>query len=552
MSRLPTALQVAAPLLAALVLLAVLASAWAGRVPYPFDLEWMEGGMLAHAWRLDRGLPLYVAPNPDFVPYVYPPGYAAVVALLGKIVGLSLPLGRLVSLGSTIAAAGAIAYGARGAPPGLLLPFAAVFLGTWPQAGAYYDIVRPDALAIALMAWAVVVGREDRRGAPVVAGLLLAAAFLVKHNFALLGVPLALGIGARDWRAGVIFAASAAGPALAAVGLLQAWSDGGFLVWLLDVPAAHKMLWERAWVDTPREWGTALPGAWAGAGLAAVAAAARRHRLPTWITATVPVWAGMAAAWWWTYEPAPDLALRPTAYGLAYWALVAIPLALALDAFGALLERPSWRIAWRTVYDVGVVGTAGWMALVMRVHDSGYVNVHAPLFWCLALFSADLVARWWQDAPALRPLLSAGLTAQLLWSAAQIDVGRLVPTPADEAAGWELVAAMREVDGPILSPFSAWTPTYAGRDPSLHAMGIWDCLYPDGPYFAELDVVEDALREHRWSLFLAGPHRLLGDPDRYYEEVRVAFPPGDPRMLPQTGFMARPTRLLTPREEWIP
>ena len=102
--------EVAAPVAAAVLLLLLLAAVWVARIPYPFDLEWMEGGMLAHAWRLDQGLPLYVAPNPDFVPYIYPPGYSAVLAVLGKVFGLSPALGRVVSLFGTLAAAAAVPF----------------------------------------------------------------------------------------------------------------------------------------------------------------------------------------------------------------------------------------------------------------------------------------------------------------------------------------------------------------------------------------------------------------------------------------------------------
>ena len=76
------------PALVALALLGNLALLWTARIPYPYDLEWMEGGMLAHAWRLNQGLGIYVAPGPDFIPFVYPPGYSSVVAVFGQAFGL--------------------------------------------------------------------------------------------------------------------------------------------------------------------------------------------------------------------------------------------------------------------------------------------------------------------------------------------------------------------------------------------------------------------------------------------------------------------------------
>ncbi|MEQ1508239.1 MAG: glycosyltransferase family 39 protein, partial [Myxococcota bacterium] len=257
MNRVAAALARILPSVAALALAILLASVWWGRLHYPFDLEWMEGGMLAHAWRISHGLPLYVAPNPEFVPFVYPPGYSAVVAAIGAVVGLELPVGRGVSIAAIVAAAAAIGFAVRrsGGPWVVAAAAAMAFLGTYPQAGAFYDIVRPDALSVALAGWAVVLGAEPGRRAAIGAGLLLAAAFLVKQNEALLGLPIALGIALRSPRDAAAFVAASAGPALAAVGLLEWSSGGGFLTWMLAVPASHVLLWPRGYLDTPREWG---------------------------------------------------------------------------------------------------------------------------------------------------------------------------------------------------------------------------------------------------------------------------------------------------------
>ena len=83
--------------LPALWLLATLAWAIAHRVFYPYDLEWMEGGMLHHAERISEGSGIYGPPTIDFVPYLYTPLYPGVLAVLGSIFGLSFALGRMVS-----------------------------------------------------------------------------------------------------------------------------------------------------------------------------------------------------------------------------------------------------------------------------------------------------------------------------------------------------------------------------------------------------------------------------------------------------------------------
>ena len=68
----------------ALYQLVLLATAIGGRIAYPYDLEWMEGGMLHHALRIQTGHGIYNAPSIDFIPYLYTPLYPALLAMLGE------------------------------------------------------------------------------------------------------------------------------------------------------------------------------------------------------------------------------------------------------------------------------------------------------------------------------------------------------------------------------------------------------------------------------------------------------------------------------------
>ncbi|MCI0410236.1 MAG: hypothetical protein L0191_17040, partial [Acidobacteria bacterium] len=57
------------------------------RVRYPFDLEWMEGGMVDHVRFLMSHGNIYVPPSLEFVPYVYNPFYYAVAAVVTLFAG---------------------------------------------------------------------------------------------------------------------------------------------------------------------------------------------------------------------------------------------------------------------------------------------------------------------------------------------------------------------------------------------------------------------------------------------------------------------------------
>src|ERR1700720_4363162 len=65
-----------------------LAFAFARRLVYPYDLEWMEGGMIGHALRLVEGQPIYAEPSARFVSFAYTPLYPIVLRLLAPLTGV--------------------------------------------------------------------------------------------------------------------------------------------------------------------------------------------------------------------------------------------------------------------------------------------------------------------------------------------------------------------------------------------------------------------------------------------------------------------------------
>ncbi|HHO52226.1 MAG TPA: hypothetical protein ENK18_15455 [Deltaproteobacteria bacterium] len=550
-------LEVCLPLAASLLLLGVLGELWWARIPYPFDLEWMEGGMLAHAWRLQHHLPLYVEPNPDFVPFIYPPGYSALLAALSKIFGLTPALGRWVSVISIVAASAALVFAVRGEGGRwpVALGTAAVFLGTYPQAGAFFDLIRPDSLSVALLGWSIAIGLRRERGAEIASGLLLAAAFLCKHNAALFGFPMVIGLAMRGWRGALRFTLASVLPALAVTALLQWRSSGLFLTYLLEVPSAHEMIWARARDHTPRELGTALPFAIGLAGVATLLTAVRRQcNVPSWLAAALPVWLGIGVAWAGTYyPPAPNSGVLNVPSAIAYWGLTVGLIAPGVRIVGTALDRrrglPGDPLSPSAVHGLALAGTAVIGAMLMRAHDGGFVNVHIPMFWTISLALGITLTRWRaaSDALVVRAVVLLGLSGQLLWATSRIDREQLRPTRADAEIGWAFVRAARGIEGPVLSPFGSWIPVYAGRPPSIHAMAVWDCDHEGGPLLDELSSIATALRQHEWVLVFGGTHPFLGKLTDHYVPIEVIVEPSDPLFWPNTGFMGRPWRLMVPR-----
>jgi len=455
MQRWPERLEALALALAALLVVR-LGAVWLARMSHPFDLEWMEGALLVQAWRLEHGLPLYTAPGPDYMPFVYPPGYPALLAGASRIFGLDYLAGRLLSVAGTLAATAGVAFAVRRRADGWW-PAAlagAVFLGCYPHSGHFYDLVRTDAVFTALLVWslALAMDRAPRVTAP---ALLLALAFAFKTNAAFFGPPLLVAIGLRSgWRAAARFGAWSALPAVLLVVVLQVQSDGLFLRWLVAAPASHGLVWRRVLPGTPLEIGSHL-----GPALLVV------------------------AAW---------LAKR--------------------------IAAPRWT-AWEWAFAVGVGAVAAASAAWMRGHVGGFVNVLMPLHAVLAL-AFGLALAGLRTPRAARLAVAGLAALQVALHLFALDPARAAPGEDARETGRKIVEALRALDGPILSPYAPWLAVQAGHAPSFHMQGLWDADRRRGPFPEAGAVVERAAAAHHWSAVLATRRRLGYGLDEAYPESR--------------------------------
>jgi hypothetical protein len=552
-------------LVAAVGLVAVVGAlaptAWA-RLFHPYDLEWMEGGMLVHAWRIREGLPLYPPPGPDWVPYIYPPGYPGLLAALSPEIGY-VPARILSWLGTLTAAAGVGLLVARYSTAAAV-GTSAIFLSLWPDTGAFYDLARPDALALGLLSMAAVGALSRSPAAQVAGGLLLCAAFLVKHHAAAFGPALVAGLWLRDRTpaAALRFGLSAMVPAVIATGVLHVTTEGGFLRYLLQVPASHGHKWPRAWPGTPWEVGSALPvvvlgaavvgairlaparlpGAWFG-GLAALGLLAAVLTLPD---KSSVVYAPLDAA---LHELAASLPGWHAPSGVAAVGAVAP----ALGVVGLVIGVPalfagSWRDrALPILLFCGAVALG--VGAVMRAHVGGFVNVQMPLyaFVCVAgglagasLLRAGGVGTW---------IAGALFVGQLLWAWTRWDAPALTPTPADRQAGDRVVEVLQKMPGPIFSPYAPWLAVQAGHRPGPHLIAIWDfSRHPSGPWPESGKLFRRAAAAHHWQTVVRSADKLgYGIEDHY--RLEQALPVRGGALRPRTGWRARPESVWIPIDE---
>ncbi len=163
-----------------------LALAFVWRARFPLELEWMEGGVLQQALRFTQGKSLYPPPSIDYVPFLYPPLYPMVVGALGTVLPLDFPLARGVSIAATAATCAGIwrALAREGKPLAHRAVGVGLFLSGYVFSFRWFDVARPDSLALALMVWGLVLLRESWGHAPkaVAAGVLMALAFWTKQT----------------------------------------------------------------------------------------------------------------------------------------------------------------------------------------------------------------------------------------------------------------------------------------------------------------------------------------------------------------------------------
>lgn len=515
------------PTILALSLLYILGSTWVIRLEFPYDLEWMEGGSLVHAWRLREGLALYPPPDAGFIPYIYPPAYSAILATLGDLVALDYFLARALSLGGIVAAALALPalFWRRDRALGMLL--GAIFLGTYAASGTFFDLARGDSLMTAALVWSFALAADGRRGTAVASGLALAAAFAFKQSTALFGIPIALALFARGgWREAARFVAPSALPALLLTAAWEYASNGFFLKYTLGVPATHPVNGWRIFLSTPSELAGALP--------VAVVALALGAEAP-WRRRLIGALVGGAIG-----------ALIPQIPGVP--SVVAWRLALAFAALGAALPAV-WQGSRRAPLLWGLGLALLLYGALMRGHHGGFINVYMPVHWGLIAGMGLVMARWRRhpQGAALSALALALQLALQLWAT---DPTRWTPTEADRAAGEALVARVAQIEGAVWAPYHAWVPVQAGKMPDgPHLIALWDVDHPQSPLREGAEAVKEALASHRWSAVLT---------TRRFDEYGLSehYDPALPLSSPantldtRTGWRARPYALWTPK--WQP
>lgn len=503
--------------LPALYQIALLVEAVAGRVAYPYDLEWMEGGMLHHALRIRLGQGIYVPPSADFIPYLYTPLYPTLLALFGGASGPSYLLGRAVSAAGLVGIAGtalASLLGVPQRPVGAALTGTALALGLfaacYPFVEGWYDLVRADTLFL-FMVTAGIAGlpywaRSDDgivgHGKVAAGAALMALAFFCKQTgifYVGLGGAIVLVV---NWRRAPTYIAMTGALGLGGSWVLDRATRGWFWIYVSEVHRAHDFNMDRFY-------------------------ASFRYIL-------------------WHFPPAS----------------VVIAATLVLVAVTAwrrgvpAAARPF--LLWTITYAVStVVGAVGWGTEFAHFNAYMPALLHGALAAGAAVPAAHACARaLWADrrgagAAATVFAIAAAAPLAAACALARWEPRRFIPSDADVAAGDRLIRRIRALDGEVWIPSHPWYAQLAGKVPRVHRMGIKDVTTRQTRTVEGLD---QALRQQRFAAIVLDNRDAFLELPALAQHYHRAVPlPDDekPRLYTGAGN-AQSGNLLVPDAIWLP
>ncbi len=388
------------------------------RIRYPFDLEWIEGGMVNQVQRLLHGQGMYVAPSINYVPFLYPPVYFCFSALAALIFGIGFFPLRLVSFLASLVSFTTIFLIVRNETKNwwVAILSTGLFAATFRVTGAWLDIARVDSLFLALWLLFVylIISRKTALAA-VLAGLLAALAYLTKQTALIACIPILVYLFWSNWK----FALVCLGTAALTIGLttlvLNFASAGWYSYYVFGL------------LSQQTEW---LPGEF------------------------ITFWKD-------------DL-------------LVHLPLAVLFATFFFIGRPKQDRLSilpWLSILTGALAGS-----FITRVKIGGYDNVLLPLYAVLSILFGlgldgilKLISQSRADSKGrLEIIIQTACLIQLVMIL--YNPFTQIPTKADLQAGNSLVKMLSEVKGSVFLPDHSYLPALAGKSTYANNSAIWDVL----------------------------------------------------------------------------
>jgi 4-amino-4-deoxy-L-arabinose transferase-like glycosyltransferase len=492
--RAPAALHQAVTwLLLLLATGAILLFVWVAlnRLAYPFELEWMEGGMVDAVQRILDGQPLYAEPSLAFIAYIYTPLYFYVSAAVAAITGGGfLPL-RMVSFVASLGSLAILFLFARRLTGSTALALLApgLFAATFRAAGAWFDVARVDALFLCLLLASVYTLYCARRW-PLLAlsALLMGLAFMTKQQAlatgAAMGFYCVVALPPRQkWLWPTLYLAVIAG----ASWWLNGQSDGWYLYYIVELPRQQPFL------------------------------------------------EAMVSGFW-----------RVDMFAVAIAGVIGLVFLLHVWVTG---RRKDW--LFFSLFAASMVS----MAWISRAKAGGYDNTLLPAYAAVALLlplgvaplASFTVRRPLPNVQTSLASIFVLLACVVQFLGLSYNPVRQIPTAADRAAGEALLQTLATVDGEVFMPWHGHLNSRIGKRTWAQQGLLSDVLTGDNVALRDKvrNELSTALREQQFGAVVLDWNWL-----NLAEEARPFYPIVEPLLtepgvfIPVTGASTRPTTLL--------
>lgn len=494
----------------------LLCQAMLSRIFYPYDLEWMEGGLLAHAQRIADGAGIYVDPSVDFIPFLYTPLYPGIMAMLSPLADIGYGVGRGISVLSILALCAIIVViNRRNQTPetrhlGWIggLCSIGIIAAAYPFMEGWYDLVRADSLFMLMIVGGLFGVRcwsksEGQAGLAKLgcAAALLGLSFFAKQTGVLFVAAGGMMVLAANWRRTPLYVGVTGTIGLGGTYLLNEVTNGWFWIYVYKTHQYHDFNMKRFY----------------------------------------------------------------DSFGKILWQFPVMTIIIAIAA-GALaltfaLKRKfpssaSEFVFWLPIFVVSVVvGAVGWGT------QFAHFNAYMPAFIIGALCSGLAVSTlggcieiWGQERRAVwRTLagygapLALGIQLLLAWWTPKT----FVPTAADREAGHELIRTLRAIEGEILIPYHPWYAHLADKPVRVHLMGLRDMT--SGKVWP-IRGLPEAIREQKFAAIIMDNRpfgRELSQVKHFYRLDDFLPATASPHVYTGAGAFYSPSRLV-PRSVWVP
>ncbi len=470
------------------------------RLFYPFELEWMEGGAADHVDRVLAGLPLYVEPSIDFIPYIYTPFFFYLSAGIAKLTGMGFVPLRLVSI---LASIGILLllfqFGKRESKSNWLgWLCAGLFAATFREGGAWLDIGRVDSLFLFLILAATFLIRfKPTIRSHIAAGILMTLAFLTKQSALPGGILLGLYcLIFLPKKLKTPFLSSFAVLTLTSIWFFNKQTNGWFHYYIFEIPGQHALDWN-------------------------------------WLID------------YWTKD------LGVFSFGILFGIFYLIQ----------LFRKKRWTSFGYYFVLGGMLIGLSWLS---RMHTGSYDNVLIPAFAAVSLLAGlgfHILTQHHTffkkittvNSKKLIPVVAMLALVQfaLLW----YHPIEQIPTKADRQAGNQFIEKLNAIKGAVFVPDMGYLPKLAGKQTFAHRMAIADVLR------AEDSDIKDRFSQHLKSELLSNRFEayflhfqnvwnMEHNPAFKYIQTDFAFDEPDV-FKPVTGLAVRPEFVLERQQVMI-